>query len=73
MAGIHAARRDQTVVVGHQIEQLHVVQAIGFKCLRVDYNLEQVFPVSANLDLQHFGNAFDFLLQPACNKYQLAL
>ena len=72
-AGIQAAGSDQAVVAADQVEQLVVVDAVAVEYLRVDDDFQQVFTVTADLHRQHFGDAFDVLLQAPGDVHQLGL
>ena len=70
--GIQASGSNQLIVASDQRRQLIKVDAIAFKHLGIDNDLQEVFPVTTNVHFQHFRNAFDGILQTPGNSDQLA-
>ena len=64
--GLDLARRDEKVVVLHNVDQFAGRHVVGFKAQRVDDHFEHLVAVARNSGLKHRVHAFQIVLQILC-------
>ena len=71
--GVDRAGGDQLIVAAHETEDLGEVDAVGVHHRRVDEDLDHLFTVATDLDVEHAGDSLDLLLEVAGDAEQHAL